>query len=395
MIDKESLARGIYGAGNNTPVIAIHSLFKDAEFDDVGYPLSKTATALLSEMAGAGMIKLCEGVCTTVQVDASFVGIMDYFGPLNNVKIAGNSAITERLLEISGPILTEIQKLSDEFDMSHEEFGVEEPDSSEIPSEPEDDGIERAEQIIQKATPAPKQPKFNKEMELETWKAWKKTNDPKHLSTLLKNYEPLIQKHARIYQGAPMPKSIVRAEAQRVAMMAFDRYDPSKGVQLNTFVTNYMPKVGRFVNQHANVARIPEEWKLKIRTFKDKESEFESEHGRSPTSDELADELHWHIDDVAKMRRMMRADVLTEHQESPMGLMKTPGDEKAKMFLDMLYLELPTADKTIFEHIFGMNGRDRLDTAEEIAKATNKKTYEVYEAKKRISDMYKRFAWLS
>lgn len=340
------LATAIHQAGRPVAVSTIHALFPDAVFDESGLPLSKLACDCLESMIKSGMAQVTSGeTLDYVAVDGSLI---DFLTGISGEKLAEETS-AQAMAECTIELENRIQKLADSQ-----------------PPAPAEDPVP-----LEKAVGHPVAvKKYDQAKELETWKAWKDTGDSTHLSSLLSSYTPLIKKNASAFYGAPLPRSVIDAEAKRVAITAFTNYDPAKGVKLNTYVMSYMPKLRRYVNDHQNVARVPEEWSLRIGNFNRGESDLTSKLGRTPTSHELSDHLAWAPGDVDKMRKMLRPDLIAEQQDESLGRMNTTGEAKINMFIGYLHHELHDDEKLVFEHLYGLNGAKTANTSDELAKVT-------------------------
>jgi len=342
------LACVIFDAGGAAPVAALHPLFEDAVPDAGGWMMSKTACDALSVMLKTGMATIGGGDFYTVKVDPGLVTVLR--GINETVKTAQEETATvlRRLCDTLPPLLSKY--------------------------------------AAEAAAALDRPPEYDQAAELELWKSWKQSGDKTHLSELLRRYTPLLKKSASPFYAAPLPKTTIDAEATNVAIQAFENFDPMKGVKLSTYVTSYMPQVRRFVIEHQNVARIPEEQALKIGRFKEAERDLASKHGRAASSHELADHLGWHPHDVGKMRRMQRADIVSENQSEPLGRMETPPIEKANVLVDYMHHEMAGPDKVVFEHLYGLDGAPKLDTTEHIAKHTGMSVAQVNKSRTRIAD---------
>jgi hypothetical protein len=347
MMNEIDLAFEIKNIGYDVPVPAIHHLFDDVVNGEDGLPFSKTAAFLINKIVESGLAEYKPGYVYCLSPNDETIGFFSGVGYKRASESSDNfKVIVDGYLEWT-------EKISAEFDAVGDQS-------------------------------LPK-PKFNPQEEYNVWKSWKKTGSVDHLSDLLDRYKPFLERHASVYYSAPLPKSAIRGEAKRLAIKAFETYDPRKGTQLNTHVGIYMKKLNRYVNSRKNIVRAPEEWNDKIGLFRRRQDEFASKNGRMPTTSELSDDLGWHEKDVSKMHKFLRKDLVQE--ETPgLGRMETSREDKATNYLNFLGKEFHGDDALVFEHIYGMNGRRQLDNVDQISKETGLSASTINRSKKRISD---------
>lgn len=365
-------AKIVGAAGGTCPVVAFHEIFDDVASDPCGWPHSKMAAEVLSEVEASGMGKVAlEGDGYYLSINS---GVVDFFGELSDdAKTAAASMRPEQLKEASrrySAILAKYAALESVMDRRFNPA----PDPVAAPAVPT---------AVKPAAPPP--PTFDQVKELELWSRWKKTGNQADLSELLDRYEPVIRRGASTFYAAPIPRSALNAEAKSIAMEAFDRYDPKHGVKLNTFVMSYMPKMHRFVNIHQNVGYIPEAHTMKIGKFNAAVKELTDINGGvAPDAGQLSDHLSWHIEDVKKMRRLLRKDIIGENVAGG-SAGAPPQAQSMDIFLDYLYRELDGREKTVFEHIYGKNGAPKIDSIDAMAAATGLSTSSINRSKAKIA----------
>lgn len=197
------------------------------------------------------------------------------------------------------------------------------------------------------------------EQDLALWKKWRATRSPVDLSRLLDQMNPLVQREV-LKWSATLAKPLLDAEGKRLAVEAFDSYDPSRGAALGTHVANRLQKMSRLSYSNQNVARLPENKLLMFHTYNVAHAKLEDAFGRTPTSDELADELGWSMKHLTQFRRQ------TAHQE----LLESGGSEgeggpgfeaeETDHTVDFIHHDLPPTQKAIFEHLTGYAGTKML-----------------------------------
>ncbi len=149
-----------------------------------------------------------------------------------------------------------------------------------------------------------------KKHELELWQKWKDNGEQaEHLEPLLKLYEPIIQQKMRLWKPKAVPESAFRAELQTHAIKAFQNFDPSRGVALNTHVESRLPKALRYGNKGANMAYLPEGQVKHIGAINKAKDTLRDELGRDPTVEELGDHLGMPPKRIETIMKGMRRDV--------------------------------------------------------------------------------------
>jgi DNA-directed RNA polymerase specialized sigma subunit len=347
MINHIDLAFEIMEAGGSVPVPSVHHFFDDAVKGEDGLPFSKTAAVLIDQMFDAGLAEYEAGYIYKISVNPETIGFFTGVGYKYASHFTGDlKAVASGYLELEEKISTEMNSVGDQS----------------LPAQ-----------------------KFNPQEEFNLWKNWKKTGSNDHLSDLLDRYHPFLERHASVYYSAPLPRSAIKGEAKRLAIKAFETYDPRKGTQLNTHVGIYMKKLNRYVNSRRNIVRAPEEWNDKIGLFQRRQDELKFKHGRSPTTSELSDDLGWHEKDVGKMYKFLRKDLVQE--ETPgLGRMETSGEDKANNYVNFLHKEFSGNDALVFEHIYGLNGKRQLDNVDHISKETGLSASTINRSKKTIAE---------
>lgn len=317
--------------GDKVPLQLIHAAYPDAQRDDGGWLYSKTAAEKIENL-------IKRGLATVDQSKPLFVATIDW--SLINMMATASG---EKLALDNAELEAWAKTAAEGFEAQAAE---QQADIAETPLEPT----------------------FDPKQEAELVQSWQQSGNKEHLSSLLKRYEPLIKKHSARYYGADLPRAAIDAEAKMVAMEAFKNYDPKRGVQLSTYVSSYLPKTRRFVINHQNAVRLPEGLALRIGAYQNANQELTTNLGRSPNAQELADHQGWSIKDVRKIRLSTGGAQIQELNDFVPGVANEA--RRAEIFVDYLYHELDGDQKKVLEHLYGLHGAEKLDTAEAIAQAS-------------------------
>jgi DNA-directed RNA polymerase specialized sigma subunit len=195
------------------------------------------------------------------------------------------------------------------------------------------------------------------EKDLELWREWKKTRNPATLSKLLDRLHPLIIRETGKWQST-VPQVALEAKARILTVEALESYNPNMGAAIGTHVTSRLRKLSRSVYPYQNVARLPENKQLLYNTFQVVQNNLLDTHGREPTTEEIADELHWTPKKVADFQRSFGRRELVESE----GVF-TDEDRQDSNLVDFYYHGLAPEDKLLFEHIVGYGGKKVLNNA--------------------------------
>lgn len=198
------------------------------------------------------------------------------------------------------------------------------------------------------------------ERDLALWKAWKRNPSDAAASALLAQVAPLISREASKWDQT-MARPLLETEGKRLAMQAFHGYDPSKGAALGTHVVNQLQRMSRLSYANQNVARLPENKMLWFHAYHRADARLGDELGRSPTTDEIADELGWSIPRVEEFRRSIgRRELLESGGHDDSGATGLHDDARQDHTLDFVHHGLPPTQKAIFEHLTGYAGTETL-----------------------------------
>jgi len=198
-----------------------------------------------------------------------------------------------------------------------------------------------------------------KNRDIELWKQWKRTRSKRDLEALLKQMRPVIMKNAQKWSGV-LPITVLEVEANKIAVEAFESYNPRVGTALSTHLTNYLQKLSRKTYKYQNPARLPEHRQIKFYMYNNMVEDFVDEHGRDPSVDEIADHLGWNKREVERILKETRS-TFVESGGPPGGFEWDEGlaDEDIEFF----YHDLSPEDKLIFEHTTGYGGKQILAPA--------------------------------
>lgn len=181
------------------------------------------------------------------------------------------------------------------------------------------------------------------------WVQWKRTRSPQDLQKLLNQMLPIINREANKWAPS-MSRSLLEAEGKRLAVEAFEKYDPNAGAALSTFLASRLQKLSRMVYSTQNTARLSETKTLLFHTYNSASNELRDIHGRSPTNEELSDHLGWSPKKLKAFQRQAGRKEFIESEEHP------DDDVKDDDLVHFIYHDLTPQQKKIFEHRTGYLG---------------------------------------
>jgi DNA-directed RNA polymerase specialized sigma subunit len=194
--------------------------------------------------------------------------------------------------------------------------------------------------------------------EMKLFDQWKQSNKPQHFQALYQSMKPLILSAAsKASYGSNLPQSAHEIYAAQNFYDALHRFDPSKGVQLQTFVYNAVQqKAKRLDYQYQNVGKIAEPRAIRVGDYNMAKDHLKDTLGRPPSAMELADYLHWSLKDVDLISKEVQKDLSLDGLENQ-GFLE---DSTLSEDLHYLYYELTPQQQLVYELVFGLHGKRKL-----------------------------------
>lgn len=192
-----------------------------------------------------------------------------------------------------------------------------------------------------------------KTTDIELWRQWKKTRAPSDLQALLTQMNGILMRE--VGKWAPsMSRSYLEGEAKRLAVEAFETYDPNFGAALSTHIASRLVKLSRVVYATQNTARLSETKNLLFHTYHTATHDLRDRHGREATNEELADHLGWSPKKLESFQRQSQRKEFVESEDHP------EVDDAEDHLVDYIYHDLTPLQKQIFEHSTGYLGKQKL-----------------------------------
>jgi DNA-directed RNA polymerase specialized sigma subunit len=227
-----------------------------------------------------------------------------------------------------------------------------------------------AKKATQSLLPTPPAPKVKKDLtatkknESDLWHTWKSSgHQAVHLDPLLKSLKPLVEKQASKFKGrVEIPIAAIDHEFKQQTVAALKSYDPKKG-QLSSWVTNYLKKAGRFINNNQNFARITEPIANKIGTYKAARAELTDKLGHEPDSEALMKHTGFSKKEISRLQKDIRKALVATGTEEEDLMPAQNFSDRDREVIDLIYHQLTPQERVVHEYTFGLNGKASLKTS--------------------------------
>lgn len=200
----------------------------------------------------------------------------------------------------------------------------------------------------------------------DAYKAWSDNQNEENMGKFLAAADPIIQSAVRSYGGsAPSPN--LSTEAKLIVADAIPNYDPNRGIKINTYLFNQLKGLIRKQIKEQTILNVPERVVYDSNKLDKLTKEFEDNHGREPTDDELADLSGISGARIRYVRGYMGGSlhegglVGEEGQPMDLGVAAPSVEEDAK---SVVYASLDSIDKLIFDYKMGEHGKKPLSVTE-------------------------------
>jgi len=181
----------------------------------------------------------------------------------------------------------------------------------------------------------------------ELFDQWKKTGSKQDLGKLVNQLSGVIFQEVNRQSGT-LPSAALSAEAKKWAIKGIQTYDPSKGTQLSTHVTNYLQRVRRMNYKYQNAVRLPENMQMQYRAWNMANQELADQLNRDPTEEELAKHLGWSKPQVVKYKNSLYSDLVESASDKPAEY--TQYNENAEL-MEYLLSQLTHDEKFILDNV--------------------------------------------
>ena len=187
--------------------------------------------------------------------------------------------------------------------------------------------------------------------DLELWRKWKQSKSSMDLEALMKQMYPLISRESSRWTNI-MPRFVVEADAKKLALEAFNSFDPAYGVKLSTHVVNRLQKLSRAAYARQSIVSVPEHKRLAYNRYKRITAQLEDELGRPPTIEDIADKMALPPPKLRSLITEVEKAEFLESEEHP----PTESNLSEEELIAFAFHDMSPVQQTIFRHKTGYQG---------------------------------------
>ncbi len=195
-----------------------------------------------------------------------------------------------------------------------------------------------------------------RDQDLILWEKWYKSRSQYDLELLMKQMMPVIRNYTQQYARRVSPVAL-DSEAKKLALGAFETFDPARGILLSTHLVARLQKLSRHAYERQSTVSIPEHQRIDFNRINRAKADLEDEFGRRPTMPELADHLALPIPHIEKILGNVGRKEFMESGEGPTFQQANDDD-----LIHLAYNDMTPLQKQIFEMRTGYNGTTIPDT---------------------------------
>lgn len=190
---------------------------------------------------------------------------------------------------------------------------------------------------------------------------WKQGATPTTTGNLLRAVQGDIDKGIQAHVGGQV-SPMLRSRARRLAIRAFDGYDPTQA-KLGTHLVNQMQGLKRISRQQNQILKVPERVSLDQQRVRLSKQEFLDQHGREPSMVELADYTGLSLRRLGHIRRFRPAvaegtlNSLTTSEGGEASFLPAIDDpNRSDPWVELVYSDLDAVNQKILEWTLGLHG---------------------------------------
>ena len=247
--------------------------------------------------------------------------------------------------------------------------------------------------------------------DLLAWQQWKDKPTRQNFSDLRGRFKVDVDKRVHMWTGGAkkVDPSSMRLNLQKHMVKAFETYDPEikgsvsgQGASLRTHVDRSMQRSKRFLSTYQNMAKIPEAKISLIQPVQRGRDELYEQLGRDPTHAEISTFLNDNQDLVGSIRLRGKITPKLVSKIEAYQIRDVPGaafesDPISRVgnydaqLVSSIRTALTTPEQEIYDHMFGLNGKTKIDKQKDLAKRLGKSDTYVSRVRTRINDKFNKF----
>lgn len=171
------------------------------------------------------------------------------------------------------------------------------------------------------------------------------------LEALMRQVAPLLQREIGKWAGTGS-RMLLENEAKKIALKAFESFDPGRGLQLSTHLMSQLQKLSRTSYARQSTVSIPEQHRLTYNRYVRARADLEDELGHAPTIEHIADHLALPVPKLNQILATVSRRELMESGEGP--TFGAEHDDGANVELG--YRQLTPRQRQIFDYRTGSHG---------------------------------------
>jgi DNA-directed RNA polymerase specialized sigma subunit len=184
----------------------------------------------------------------------------------------------------------------------------------------------------------------HKEKDIELWQKWKATKAMTDLEPLMKQMAGPI--NTQVTRWATVaPRFLLENEAKKLALQAFETFDPNRGVALATHVINWLQKLSRLAYERQSTMSIPEHKRIQYNQLMRAKTQLEDTLGAPATLAQLADHMAVTPEKVKSLLTEVEKREYLESEEHP----SSGDDQNESRQIDLAFHDLTPLQQKIFK----------------------------------------------
>lgn len=250
---------------------------------------------------------------------------------------------------------------------------------------------------IKKEPPSPEKiAQIKASPEFKMWEQWKQNPQPETLRPLMQHFEPIFKNKVQQWKAPNVNEAAFKAELKIRAINAFDSFNPERGAGIRTHLETHLMKAQRYNTKQQNAMHIPEEKARLIGKIDAVSNELTESLGRDPSMDEIADMLNERLNlrrplttkKIQQIQGSRVRDVLSSSLESDPSPFMANRDRE---IVTMLRPILPPDHQVVFDHLYGLNGKRKIESTGELARELGKSPSQISRIRTALLSQFDRY----
>lgn len=217
-----------------------------------------------------------------------------------------------------------------------------------------------------------RRPGLRSQSEDALWHSWNAGGrDTSKLAPLLDSLQPLVHQTVNKYQSADVALPALKIQAENQLIKGLHTYNPAKG-GLSTHLNWQMRGVGRFVEKHQNLARIPAQRIRYIAPYQQGIGALTEQLGREPTVQELSKHTKIPQQQLRKLKKELAPvhvrGLSVDEQGAPLSDSGGYTFSADRERLELIYPDLTAQEQQVVDYSLGRAGKRKIVSNAELAR---------------------------